>query len=87
MLEDTFESMEDDDLEEIAQEEVDKILFEVTKGENTLYTYSRFSNGCIICMKKTVCFVEKTNERINFQRKKGVLVKVKFPLYSLSLKV
>lgn len=32
MLEDTFESMEDDDLEEIAQEEVDKILFEVTKG-------------------------------------------------------
>lgn len=32
MLEDTFESMEDDDLEEVAQEEVDKILFEVTKG-------------------------------------------------------
>lgn len=32
MLEDTFEGMEDDDLEEAAQEEVDKILFEVTKG-------------------------------------------------------
>lgn len=32
MLEDTFESVEDDDLEEVAQEEVDKILFEVTKG-------------------------------------------------------
>lgn len=32
MLEDTFEGMEDDDMEEAAQEEVDKILFEVTKG-------------------------------------------------------
>ena len=32
MLEDTFEVLEDDDLEEAAQEEVDKILFEVTKG-------------------------------------------------------
>lgn len=32
MLEDTFEGMEDDDLEEAAQEEVDKVLFEVTKG-------------------------------------------------------
>lgn len=32
MLEDTFEGLEDDDLEEAAQEEVDKILFEVTKG-------------------------------------------------------
>lgn len=32
MLEDTFEGMEEDDLEEAAQEEVDKILFEVTKG-------------------------------------------------------
>ena len=32
MMEDTFEGMEDDDLEETAQEEVDKILFEVTKG-------------------------------------------------------
>lgn len=32
MLDDTFEGMEDDDLEEAAQEEVDKVLFEVTKG-------------------------------------------------------
>lgn len=32
MLEDTFEGIEDDDLEEAAQEEVDKVLFEVTKG-------------------------------------------------------
>ncbi|KAM3593978.1 uncharacterized protein V6R79_000205 [Siganus canaliculatus] len=33
MLEDTFESMEDDDdMEEAAEEEVDKILFEITAG-------------------------------------------------------
>lgn len=32
MLEDTFEGLEEDDLEEAAQEEVDKVLFEVTKG-------------------------------------------------------
>ncbi|XP_033633639.1 charged multivesicular body protein 3-like [Asterias rubens] len=30
MLEDTFESMEDDDLEEASSEEVEKILFEIT---------------------------------------------------------
>lgn len=33
MMEDTFEGMEDDDLEEAAQDEVDKLLFEVTKGK------------------------------------------------------
>ena len=32
MLEDTFEGVEEDDLEEAAQEEVEKVLFEVTKG-------------------------------------------------------
>ncbi len=32
MLEDTFDSLEDEDVEEEAQEEVDKILFEVTQG-------------------------------------------------------
>ena len=32
MLEDTFDSLEDEDMEEEAQEEVDKILFEVTQG-------------------------------------------------------
>ena len=32
MLEDTFEGLEEDDLEEAAQEEVEKVLFEVTKG-------------------------------------------------------
>lgn len=35
MLEDTFESMEDgEDMEEEAEEEVDKILFEITAGKN-----------------------------------------------------
>lgn len=39
MLEDTFEGMEEDDVEEAAQEEVDKILFEVTKGnEQKMYS-------------------------------------------------
>lgn len=34
MLEDTFESMEDgEEMEEAAEEEVDKILFEITAGE------------------------------------------------------
>ncbi|XP_037091946.1 charged multivesicular body protein 3-like [Pollicipes pollicipes] len=34
MMEDTFEGLEDqDDLEEAAQEEVDKVLWEITKGE------------------------------------------------------
>ena len=32
LIEDTFESMEDDDLEEDADSEIEKILFEVTKG-------------------------------------------------------
>lgn len=35
MLEDTFESMEDgEEMEEAAEEEVDKILFEITAGED-----------------------------------------------------
>ncbi len=33
MLEDTFESMDDqEELDEAAQEEVDKVLFEITAG-------------------------------------------------------
>ena len=32
MLEDTFESLEDDDLEDLADDEVDKVLHEVTAG-------------------------------------------------------
>lgn len=39
MLEDTFEGMEDDDLEEAAQEEVDKVLFEVTKGNIYVFIF------------------------------------------------
>lgn len=35
MLEDTFESMEDgEEMEEAAEEEVDKILFDLTAGTN-----------------------------------------------------
>ncbi|XP_013409490.1 charged multivesicular body protein 3 [Lingula anatina] len=33
MLDDTFESLESDDLEEEAEEEVEKVLFELTSGE------------------------------------------------------
>ena len=33
MMEDTFESLEDDDLEEQADQEVEKILWEVTSGK------------------------------------------------------
>lgn len=36
MLEDTFESMEDDEMEEAAEAEVDKILFEITAGKDSL---------------------------------------------------
>lgn len=35
LIEDTFESMEDEDLDELADQEVDKILFEVTKGKQS----------------------------------------------------
>lgn len=33
MINDTFEGLEDDDLEEEAEKEVDKVLFEITNGE------------------------------------------------------
>ena len=40
MLEDTFDSMDDqEELEEAAQEEVDKILFEVTAGKYFVLIY------------------------------------------------
>lgn len=32
MLDDTFESLEDDDLEDLADKEVEKVLYEVTAG-------------------------------------------------------
>ena len=35
-MQDTFEGLEDDDLEEEADKEVDKVLFEITNGKNTL---------------------------------------------------
>lgn len=57
MLEDTFEGMEDDDMEEAAQEEVDKILFEVTKGVKINWRYNSFSIIDIIFM--TLCGSQK----------------------------
>ena len=45
MLEDTFESMDDqEELEDAAQEEVDKILFEVTNGTSREFEPS-YLNG------------------------------------------
>ena len=35
-MEDTFESLEDDDLEEQADQEVEKILWEVTSGKRNI---------------------------------------------------
>lgn len=44
MLEDTFESMEDgEEMEEAAEEEIDKILFELTAGEVISLTH------CLYC--------------------------------------
>lgn len=47
MLEDTFESMEDEEeMEEAAEAEVDKILFEITAGEKTRPAKSSYSSYC-----------------------------------------
>jgi charged multivesicular body protein 3 len=40
MMDDTFESLEDDDLEEQADQEVEKILWEVTSGKMNTVVYS-----------------------------------------------
>lgn len=37
MLEDTFEGLEDDDIEDLADEEVEKVLFEVTQGNALVF--------------------------------------------------
>ena len=36
MIEDTLEGVEDDDLEDLADEEVEKVLFELTQGINKI---------------------------------------------------
>ena len=36
MIEDTLEGVEDDDLEDEADEEVEKVLFELTQGINII---------------------------------------------------
>lgn len=55
-MEDSFDSLEDDDLEEAAQEEVDKILWEVTSGRasQTHAKSNHFSSCCISHLKKIV---------------------------------
>lgn len=49
MLEDTFEGVEEDDLEEAAQEEVEKVLFEVTKGTLKLVFFAFGNCSWIVC--------------------------------------
>ena len=53
MLEDTFESMEDDDLEEASSEEVEKILFEITASEFVLHF--KFNLFCGISFHTNTC--------------------------------
>lgn len=45
MLEDTFEGLEDDDLEEAADTEVEKVLYEITKGEPLDFARLIYSAG------------------------------------------
>ena len=52
MMEDTFEGLEDDDLEEQADQEVEKILWEVTSGKRdipkiTLILYIIANSGSV----------------------------------------
>lgn len=44
LLEDTFEGLEDDDLEEEADKEVDKVLFEITNGKR--------NHSCLQCVHR-----------------------------------
>lgn len=44
MIGDTFESMEDEDLDELADQEIDKILFEVTKGRKMIISCRQCNN-------------------------------------------
>lgn len=47
MLEDTFEGMEDEDeMEEAAEAEVDKILFDITAGKESLSVYDNCNRSC-----------------------------------------
>ena len=52
MLEDTFEGLEDDDVEELADSEVEKVLFEVTSGKNNDRVTSGKNNDS--CLKSPV---------------------------------
>ena len=58
MLEDTFESMEDgEEMEEAAEEEVDKILFEITAGEEICS--AKPSHYVLFCYKVLVSIFSK----------------------------
>ena len=45
-MEDTFEGLEDEDLEDEAGKEVDKVLFEITNGEGSRWA-STLSSVCV----------------------------------------
>ena len=55
MIEDSFESLEEDDLEEAAQEEVDKILWEVTSGK--LFAITELVVGLLLIIKNRLIIV------------------------------
>ena len=55
MIEDSFESLEEDDLEEAAQEEVDKILWEVTSGK--LFAITELVVGLLLIVKNRLIIV------------------------------
>ena len=43
LMEDTFEGLEDDDVEEAADQEVEKVLFEITSGEKGVALFNALS--------------------------------------------
>lgn len=62
MMEDTMESLDDsDDMEEAAQEEVDKVLFELTAGKYILY--SSMHAFFISLKKKETCTITRLHQQ------------------------
>ena len=55
MVEDTMEGLEDDDDEEEAQEEIDKVLFDLTAGKLLLLHITRFAE--LIDYIDVTCFL------------------------------
>ena len=76
-MEDTMESIDDqDDLEEEAQEEVDKILFEITKGKQWWTSYLCFI--CVSVMSGTL--TAKTSHQ--FQMQMNFVVRFKINVHN-----